>query len=87
MVHISYIGQVEIHVDCQANLSDWMSMADEFFGLIVSHRTPFTIKIHRLSVTNYQMRQAPGLRWLLAMIDKEVSSMVTSTCIFYSVVL
>ena len=74
--HLSQMqGPVEIHIDSEANLSQWVSMADEILGLMVAARTPFRYKVSKLAINNFHMRQSQHLRWLLSMIDKKVGSM------------
>ena len=79
--HLSQMqGPVEIHIDSEANLSQWVSMADEILGLMVAARTPFRYKVSKLAINNFHMRQSQHLRWLLSMIDKKVGRSVCYKC-------
>ncbi len=65
---------MEIIVECQITLTDWMGMIDEMIGLILHHRTPFTFNISKLNIHNFHMRQTRHFKWLLSMLEKRVTS-------------
>ena len=64
---------LEIHSDCQLNLTDWVSMMiDEMTALILQHHTSYRMVIRKLTVEGFRVQDTAHLRWLLSMLDPEV---------------
>ena len=61
-------------LDCQLNLSDWIGMNDEILGLVLHTMTPFRLKVNKLSITNFHVRNTDCFKWFLNTIDSEVRS-------------
>ena len=63
---------VDVYVETQLNLAEWIAVVDEILALMLQNKTPFRMKICRLAIENFTLQQSAALRWILSTVDNEV---------------
>ncbi len=68
------VGPIDIYMETNVSLDEWTGLLDEMLGLVLQQQTHFKLKITKIAVNNFHIRQAKQLRWLLSITDKQVCS-------------
>ncbi len=72
--NVYVVGPIDIYMETNVSLDEWTGLLDEMLGLVLQQQTHFKLKITKIAVNNFHIRQAKQLRWLLSITDKQVCS-------------